>query len=484
MGPRPAAGASADAAALPDPPRDPDGRVDVDQLRARLQQVDPVHVLRSAPGSPGSVRWSYVVPTGRYRLVDVGAGTHLEGPGAERRSLPRDPFDAIDALCDRLGLRPDPPRPTEPPFTGGLVGSLAYDLARRIERLPTWARRDREVPELFLDVADIVVGIDHHEEQVIVVRRPLLDDDIETRWAQLGEALRHPVASAPAARSATQRLISSMSRSAYLTSVERALEHIAAGDVFQVNLSHRLTGTWSGDVHELERALSRRSPAPHAAAIDGPVRIASISPETFLVADGRHVRTRPIKGTRPRGDTSSEDRRLAAALEASPKDRAENVMVVDMERNDLGRVCEVGSVHVPDLLALEAHPTVWHLVSSIDGTLRPGIGWGSLLRATFPSGSITGTPKVRAMELIEQLEPVRRGHYCGAIGWLGAGAARLSVGIRTAVLSEGGTVDHAVGAGIVADSDPAAEYAETLAKASAFVTAVTGRPDHRLASDR
>jgi para-aminobenzoate synthetase component I len=183
---------------------------------------------------------------------------------------------------------------------------------------------------------------------------------------------------------------------------------------------------------------------------------------------------RPIKGTRPRDADPDLDAAHADDLATSAKDRAENVMVVDLERNDLGRVCVPGSVRVPRLCVVEAHPTVWHLVSDVVGRLREGLGYGQLLRATFPCGSITGAPKVRAMEIIETLEPVRRGWYCGAVGFLAPGAASLSVAIRTATLHADGTVDHGAGGGIVADSDPAAEHAESLDKAAAFLRAVAG----------
>ncbi|MEX0705689.1 MAG: anthranilate synthase component I family protein, partial [Nitriliruptoraceae bacterium] len=261
----------------------------------------------------------------------------------------------------------------------------------------------------------------------------------------------------------------------YLDAVMRTLEHIAAGDVFQVNLTQRLTAPWAGDVVDLYRALVTESPAPLGACLPT-LGIASISPETFLhVAEGQ-VETRPIKGTRPRVNDPHLDAALADDLATSPKDRAENVMVVDMERNDLGRVCRPGTVQVPQLCTVEAHPTVWHLVSSVSGELADGVGYGALLRATYPCGSITGAPKVAAMRLIDTIEPVTRGWYCGAIGYLSDGHASLSVAIRTATLRDDGTADYGAGGGVVADSDPAAEYAEMLDKAAAFLRAVSATP--------
>lgn len=281
----------------------------------------------------------------------------------------------------------------------------------------------------------------------------------------------------------------SLARAAHLAAVEAVLAAIGEGKVFQVNLAQRLSARWSGDVHDLYRSLRDNSPAAFGAALPD-VGVASISPETFLAVDGTQVVTRPIKGTRPRAPDAALDAALADDLATAVKDRAENVMVVDLERNDLGRVCRPGTVRVPELTRIEGHPTVWHLVSTVQGELVAGTGYGELLRATFPCGSITGAPKIAAMGLIEQLERVRRGWYCGAIGFLAPGHARLSVAIRTAVLQPDGVVDHGAGGGIVADSDPSSEHAETLDKAAAFLRAVSATrvvdtpPAHRLARPR
>jgi aminodeoxychorismate synthase component I len=257
--------------------------------------------------------------------------------------------------------------------------------------------------------------------------------------------------------------------------VRRAIAYIRAGDIFQVNLSQRFCAPWPWDPWLLYRRLRRANPAPFAAFLDGGRwAVVSASPERFLQVDPRtrRVETRPIKGTRPRGRTPEEDARYAEMLLQSEKDLAELVMIVDLARNDLGRVCAYGTVSVPELRRLEAYPTVWHTVAVVEGRLRPGVGPAELLRATFPGGSITGAPKVRAMEIIEELEPVRRGVYTGAIGWLGwDGALDLSIAIRTFVVTGGEAYFHA-GGGIVADSDPAAEYEETLAKALGLVRAL------------
>ncbi|MBW3657841.1 MAG: aminodeoxychorismate synthase component I [Actinobacteria bacterium] len=451
-------------------PRRDDGRIDVDAVAEALRAVARVQVLETVPDAPHAGRWSYVAIV-EGTLTDDGDRTALRLDDGTVEDLGSDPFAAIGAVCERWGWTPDAPRaPGLPPLSGGLVGVLAYDLARRVERLPTHARRDREVPDVDLAVCRRIVAVDHREETALLVGPEgpgpdALDVAAVLAAAPASDPRPHPAPPSP--------VRTSLPRDAYLRAVEEVLGRIAAGDTFQVNLSQRLTARWDGDVHDLYRALRSRSGAAFGAVVGtvGP-QVASISPETFLLVDGRSVRTRPIKGTRPRGGDAAEDERLREELVASEKDHAENVMVVDMERNDLGRVCEPGSVHVPRLLELEGHPTVWHLVSTVEGTLRPDVGYGELLRATFPCGSVTGTPKVMAMRIIDELEPVRRGVYCGAIGFLAAGAASASVAIRTATLHRDGTVDYGAGGGVVADSDPAAEHAESLDKAAAFLRAV------------
>jgi aminodeoxychorismate synthase component I len=270
---------------------------------------------------------------------------------------------------------------------------------------------------------------------------------------------------------------SGFTRSEYLQAVERVRQYILTGDIFQANLSQRFEAPWPGDPFEFYRRLTAANPAPFAAYFQGDgYTIASASPERFLRVDpDGQVETRPIKGTRRRGETPAEDRRLADELLASAKDRAENVMIVDLLRNDLSKVCRPGSVDVPALCALESHPTVHHLESIVTGRLEEGRSAADLLRAAFPGGSITGAPKVRAMEILAELEPVARGVYCGAIGWLSVtGAMDTSIAIRTVTLQGGRATFHA-GGGIVADSAPALEYQETLDKAAgirrAFETA-------------
>jgi para-aminobenzoate synthetase component 1 len=266
---------------------------------------------------------------------------------------------------------------------------------------------------------------------------------------------------------------SNFTRESFIAATHRVLAYIRAGDIYQVNLSQRLSAPWASDGWEFHRALHTASPAPFTAFIDaGNFQITSSSPERFLRLSGQHIQTRPIKGTRPRDANPKHDVQLANELQSSEKECAELVMITDLLRNDLGRVCEFGTVAVPDLLRLERFPQVQHLVSTVEGRLRPELSHLDALRACFPGGSITGAPKFRAMEIIDELEPVTRGPYTGSIGYLGFNReSQFNIAIRTAIVRE----EHVwfqVGAGIVADSDPEMEYDETLAKAAGFEAAL------------
>jgi aminodeoxychorismate synthase component I len=292
------------------------------------------------------------------------------------------------------------------------------------------------------------------------------------RWYELGELrneLREPD---PIACAEPLRFSSRIDRERYLGMVVRAQEYIAAGDIYQVNLAHRLIAGWSGDPFAFYQALRHYSPAPQAAFLDlGGRQILSSSPETFLKISGRTIQTRPIKGTRPRKEDPKADEKSAYDLITSAKEIAELVMITDLERNDLGQICDYGSVVVRELLKLERHEQVFHLVSTVTGSLRPEIDHFTALRACFPGGSITGAPKHRAREIIAELEPERRGLYTGSIGWFGFnGESRFNLAIRTVVI-EGNSAQFHVGAGIVADSNPAREWQETLQKASGILLA-------------
>jgi para-aminobenzoate synthetase component 1 len=275
----------------------------------------------------------------------------------------------------------------------------------------------------------------------------------------------------PQIAASSSNLESTFTRDGYIKAVERAIEYIAAGDVFQVNLSQMFTAPARQTSREIFQRLHELTPAQYGAFLSfGSFDLISNSPELLLrVTPNRRVITRPIKGTRPRGPG------MEAQLRDSSKDQAELNMIVDLERNDLGRVCEIGSVRVTEPRAVEAHPTLYHGVATIEGQLRSDVTFLELLRATFPGGSVTGAPKIRAMEIIEELEPIRRGPYCGAIGYLAEdGSMELNVAIRTMIVTRG-QIHIPVGGGIVADSGPQAEYEETLVKSKAMLQAI-GRP--------
>ena len=378
------------------------------------------------------------------------------------------------------------------PFTGGAVGAWTYDFGRRLERLPAIAHDDLGLPDVTLAFYDVVGAIDHATGAGWLVssglplegaagrgraRRRLAS--FARRLAAAGDADAHAACVTPAARAGGAPR-STFARDSYRAAVERVRDHIRRGDIFQANLAQR----WSvpleprglppgATARALFAALTRRSPAPFAAFLDaGDHAVASASPERFLELRGARVETRPIKGTRPRGDDPATDAALARELAASAKDRAENVMIVDVLRNDLGRVCATGSVRATALCELEPFPQVFHLTSTVTGELATGLDAFDLLHACFPGGSITGAPKIRAMEIIERLEPVRRHIYTGAIGYVDwRGDADWNIAIRGALVTPG-AIHVAAGGGITADSDPDAEYEETLHKAAGLARAL------------
>ena len=425
-------------------------------------------------------RWSYVAAEPYLTLVSKD-GRIVSG----ERSFTGDPFAALQRAMAHYRLDHDPALP--PPFQTGAVGWFGYDLAHHLERLPHPAADDLAFPDLALGFYDTVLAFDGVAKRAWLMSSGLPETtplaSMNRRRARadrfaglLARAGATPLPPAPAGEVA---IGSNFTRPAYEAAVARVVEYILAGDIFQANLSQRFLADLPPglDAWGLYRRLRQRNPAPFAAFLDtGAVQIASASPERFLELRGRQVETRPIKGTRPRGATPEADEALGRELLASEKDRAENVMIVDLLRNDLSRVCRDHTVLTPEICVLESFATVHHLVSTVTGELRPGLDAVDLLRATFPGGSITGAPKIRAMEIIAELEPTARGPYCGAIGWLGAdGWMDTSITIRTFAIREG-RVAFQAGGGIVADSDPAAEYEETLAKARALLESLRGSP--------
>ncbi len=402
-----------------------------------------------------------------------------------RRVLEGDPFALLRAL---LPSAPVEQATEEIPFVGGAVGYFGYELADRIEELDFRGLDDLALPDLYLLFVDRTLAYDHRARRLYACGLGFGADPSSARRraehaaaALAGRCLR-PVRPGrreiPRADRRSARVSSLLDESGYAKSVDEILEQIAAGNVYQANLTRRLELPHSGDPWRLYRRLRRLNPAPFASFLGLPeVAVLSSSPERFLRlhADGR-VESRPIKGTRPRGETPAADAAQRRALADSAKDRAENLMIVDLVRNDLGRVCRAGSVRVPELMAIEPYATVFQMVSTVRGRLRRGCDAIDLLRAAFPPGSMTGAPKLAAIRILESLEPVRRGIYSGAIGYLDArGGADLSVVIRTILLRRGRAYVH-VGGGIVADSTPAAELRETHDKARALLTALGASP--------
>lgn len=379
-----------------------------------------------------------------------------------------DPFQALAELVGPPVANSGGPAPR-------VICALAYDLGRLVESVPNVARAEGHLPDLWAARYPAVYVWDRASVRGELVGETESALDAAQDRLAAGGATPAPFPVGPAALE--------MAYPEYQTALARILERIRAGDTYQINYTARLRAprrsTPDADPTAFFTRLHACSPAPFACflRLDAQRAVMGISPERFLcfTPDG-HVETRPIKGTRPRGATAAEDERLAAALLAAEKDAAEHVMIVDLERNDLGRVCRAGSVRVTGFRTVERHPTVHHLVSTVSGELRPGTTLPDLLRATFPGGSITGAPKIRAMGIIDHLEPVRRGLYCGAVGHLDAdGGGDLNIAIRTAYTTAD-ALYYQAGGGIVADSDPQAEWAELRTKAAAFIRACEAGP--------
>lgn len=395
-------------------------------------------------------------------------------------------FDLFNELAQLPAFFQRPTVPGLPPFQGGLAGLFGYGLQHAIERVPYPTWDEFAAPDLALGVYDWVLAFDHQQQRAWLIAHDWAGSDARLRVAMVQRelatprALLEPPTYRPTPSLAPQyplhghpTVTSNFDREGYLRAVARAVEYIHAGDCFQVNLSQRLLARATGSPLELYGRLRSRNPAPFAAYFDlGEFTLASASPERFLRVQGTHVETRPIKGTRPRSADPTTDARRQDELLRSTKDRAENVMIVDLLRNDLGRVCRYGSVQVPEVCQLETFSFVHHLVSTVQGELAEGRTPFDLLRACIPGGSISGAPKVRAMEIISELEPTARGAYCGSLGYLGFdGTMDTNLLIRTFTAGRG-YWQFPVGGGIVADSDPAREYDETLHKAEGLLRAL------------
>lgn len=447
----------------------------IQTVNAAITPLDAYQQLRHLPYP--------VLLEGAADHQDLGRWSYVAADPVARITVRAAEWPAIrDRLRAMSGLVVPPPG--APPFVGGWIGWLGYELGAAFDRQPLAPRDQFADSDGELHLHDWVIAWDHLAGTATFLSTGITADGTidparaTTRAAAVLDLLSATPASGseypPPTRGSARTISRSLDRNAYVTAVRRVISDIRAGDIFQANLSQRVVVATAEDPLLLYRRLRELSPASHAALFGGDRgTVVSASPERFLSYDAarRRVESRPIKGTRPRGTTAEADAALAAELLASVKDRAENLMIVDLVRNDLHRVSEPESVAVPELSRLDSHATVHHLVSIVTGRLRHDADGFDLISASFPPGSITGAPKLRAMEILAELEPVARGVYCGAIGWFGLdGSLGLSVAIRTVMIRGGEAALHA-GGGVTLLSDPEAEYEESLDKLRAPLAA-------------
>ena len=399
----------------------------------------------------------------------------------KKESFRGNPFLALKGLFRRFQVKEGEDFPV--PFTGGGVGYFSYDLKDFNERLPDRAKDDLEIPDCTVCFYDTVFAFDHFTSDFFVISSGFPEKGKKKSLRQKARCARlknriYAIGEKDAVFSGKIRrgtgLESNFTKASYVKTVEKAKEYIKKGDIYQVNLSQRFRVSLGMEPFDLYGILRTINPAPFACFLNfGTVKVASASPERFLRKKGRLIETRPVKGTRPRGATLSADAKLQDELTNSAKDRAENLMIIDLERNDLGRISEYGSVRVKEFMACEEYATVFHLVSTVEGKLKERIDAVDCLINCFPGGSITGAPKIRSMEIIEELEPVKRSIYTGSIGYIGFdGNMDTSIVIRTFVIKDKDAYFQ-VGGGIVYDSDPEKEYQETLDKAKALIDAIS-----------
>ena len=433
---------------------------------ARLRKRAGASLLESANLMPGLSGWSYIACDPVMTLETRSELTVLR-EGSKIIQFWDNPFTALDMMFERFHLEPDI-RPEGMGFAGGWLGYLGYDLVRFLEDIPNITPKLGQT-DLKLHLMDFILAFDHANLTWYSSGIKLDFANREHIWAEILELAQH--GGNIQGQFNAGKLKPLTKPEVYLEHVEQCLEYIRAGDIFQVNLTHRLEAEFAGDTFALYQALMLSNPAPFSAFLSGEdLTVVSASPERFLKRTGNTLEARPIKGTVPRGSTPTKDDIQKNKLEQSEKDRAENLMIVDLMRNDLGRVAEFGSVQTSKLFSLEPHGAVWQMVSTITAKLKPNLSSIDVLRATFPPGSMTGAPKVRAIQIIEELEPVRRGVYSGVVGYFDLnGDFDLSVVIRSAIISNG-KIKLQSGGAIVADSIPELELEETYAKTRALRT--------------
>jgi anthranilate synthase component 1 len=456
------------------------------KLRAGEPEGAPCFLLESAEqGQVGRYSFVGLRPRALLRWSDgvlsEWSGTELDSNAEPTSTEPApDPYGALAARVQRY--RPAPV-PGLPPFAGGAVGFFAYDLVRTVEPLGEPNADQLGLPDMALMVTDAMVVFDHLRHELTILACAFVEEDggVETAYekaaatiAEMRERLRGAVP-APATPSVVEppKFESNMSREQFEAMVSRIIEYVHAGDAFQVVPSQRFSAPAPVEAFSVYRGLRAVNPSPYMYFLEfGDFQIAGASPEPLVKVEGRRVSSRPIAGTSPRGNSEDEDRRLAERLINDPKERAEHVMLVDLGRNDLGRVCEYGSVAVDELMVVETYSHVLHIVSQVSGRLKEGVSAMDVMRACLPVGTLSGAPKVRAMQIIDELETVKRGGYGGAVGYLSwDGDLDTAIHIRTVVVKDG-QLHVQAGGGTVADAQPAYEYNESVNKARAVFRAV------------
>ena len=417
---------------------------------------------------------------GNYSYITSDPFTLIESSGYETiitengisKTITANPWDVLQDMLDKYSaIQNDIPIP----FQGGAVGYWTYDLGRMVEKLPTIADKEYDYPEMCVGFYDWVLVNDHSDNSLTLLTsdyNPRMTSENRKKWVL--DCINNSVSNEfEEVDSRYTKLDSNFSFEEYVNGVKTVKKYLESGEIYQANISQQFSIPFEGDTWKLYLKLRESNPGAFSAYIDMPkLKVLSSSPELFISLNGSDIKTRPIKGTSPRSADLKEDKKLSEQLVNSIKDQAENLMIVDLMRNDLGKVSSIGSVQVMSLFELEGHPTVWHLVSTIESKLNPRYKAVDLLRQCFPGGSITGAPKIRSMEIIEELEPSRRGVYCGSIGYIGFnGNMSTNIAIRTMILEDNMIVFNS-GGGVVYDSDPIKEYDETIAKVRGLLNAL------------
>ena len=449
----------------------------VDPIEAFLAIKDlpnPILLDSSMPGAEGN-RFTYITADPFLIIKSHNRNIRLEQWGSHR-AVQDNPWSVLQQYLQHYQMDQLPDLPS---FQGGAAGYLSYDLGRHLEVLPSIAIDDLALPEMYVGLYDWSLALDSKTGTCYLFSTGLPDRTIHMADKRTEQVLRKLSSKSPHSPHDSKNRLdpihwqSTFTEAKYSHAISIIKDYLTQGDSYQVNLSQRFHSHFAGNGWDLYQKVREINPAPFSAYLEFPeVQVLSASPEEFLTLEGREVRSRPIKGTRPSGNSQYENQILSKQLIESPKERAENVMIVDLIRNDLGRICDIGSINVPNILDIERHPTVNHLVSTIKGTIPETMDAIDLLKACFPGGSVTGAPKIRSMQIIEELEPVRRGIYCGSIGYVSFGGnMSTNIAIRTTIISNN-QIYLQVGGGIVADSDHVSEYHETLQKGLGLMRAI------------